>query len=190
MITPLRGKILVENIPDARQTESGLWLADKTEEVPHRGRIIELGLPYMDNKGKIWDWDIEVGEVVHFKRNWTGQKAQYFVLRREDVFAVEPLRSHTLSNSINLRAVRDMIIIKRVYENRIGASTIVIPKTYGIEENYEDFMGIVICVGSQDKFGISVGDSICYCRNEGLEVKLPSGEIYWALKPRAILARI
>lgn len=183
MFIPLRGKLLVENIPDTKMTESGLYIAQTVKEVPHRGRVISKGLPFMDTKGREHGWDVSIEEIVHFKRNWTGNTQQYILLKRDDVFAVE-------GNSGIVWAVRDIVIVKRVYTGKIGNSTIIIPETYGVESNLEDFYGEVMSVGKDDKMGIDPGDKILYHRNEGLEVKLPNGEIYFSLKPRAILAKI
>lgn len=179
MYIPLRGKIFVEAISNLRQTASGLYLADTVKDVPHRGKVIALGKPFMNKKGKDIPWDIKENDIVHFKRNWTGNKDTHYLLLRDDVFAKD-----------GPKAVRDLVIVKRVYEGKIGNSTIQIPDGLGIRSNYESFHGIVVDVGIEDKMGINVGDRLLYHRNEGSEVKLTNGEIYFSLKPRAILARI
>lgn len=177
MIIPLRGKLLVEIIPDAKKTESGLFLAETVEEVPHRGVILELGSPWQDDKGKEWPWGLVEGEIVHFKRNWVAQQGKYIILKRDEIFAID-----------GPKAVRDLVIIKRVYEGKIGNSSIVLPDGLGIQSNYEDFYGLVISVGPEDKMGIKIGDRLIYSRNEGVEIK--GYKEHWSLNPRAILAII
>lgn len=179
-LLPLRGKLLVEIIPDIKITESGLYLAETIKEIPHRGRVVKLGLPFRDNKENIHEWDISEDEIVHFKRNWTNQKDTHYILRREDIFAVE--------RGGCIMAVLDMVIVRRVYTGKIGASTIVIPDGLGIQSNYEEFHGEVIDVGIENKMGIKSGDKLLYQRNEGLSVKLPNGDEYFSIKPRAIMA--
>lgn len=182
MYTPLRGKVLVEIISSIKKTDSGLILADNAEDIPHRGRITALGKPFIDKNNKTHEWDIKENEVVHFKRNWDNQKNTHYVLRREDIYAVE--RCGTIF------AVNDLTIVRRIYTGKIGNSSIIIPETFGVQSNYEEYYGEVISVGINDKFGISIGDKLIYGRNEGLSVKLTNGEEYFSLKPRAIMARI
>lgn len=179
MLIPLRGKVLVKILEDTRKTESGLWIVDKIEEVPHRGLIVSLGLPYRDAKGRIHEWDIKIGEIIHFKRNWEN-RGNHFVLKREDIFAVED----------PLRAVRDLVLVKRVYTGKIGRSTLALPEMDAIRSNMEEYYGLVISVGIENTMGITVGDRLCYQRNEGIEIKLENREVYWSLKTRAVLAKI
>lgn len=183
MIIPLRGKILVENIPAHRQTESGIWIAESVKEVPHRGKVISLGLPWRDKKGKEYPWDISEGDTVHFKRQWQQSQPTHYVLLRDDVFAFE-------HKTNGISAPRDMIIVKRIYTGKVENSTLIIPETYGVKENYEDYYGEVIAEGAESRFNLHKGDKILYHRNEGLSVKLPDGSEYFSLKPRAVMALI
>lgn len=180
MLIPTRGKLIVENIKDDRRTSSGLYIADKIEEIPHKGKIIAIGLKYRDDKGKEKDWHFSVGEIVHFKRNWTSQKAEYFILKRDEIIAVE---------SGSFRAVMDMIIIKRHYINTIAGGSIVIPDSYGAKQNHSDFYGEVFAEGPESKFNFKKGDKIIYSRDEGSSFIFKDQE-YFSLKPRAVLARL
>lgn len=177
MFVPLRGKLLVEVIPDIKQTASGLYLAESIKDIPHRGRVMTLGKPFIDSDGDTIQWDFMEGEIVHFKRNWGSDRDKFIILKRDDVFAVD-----------GPRAVRDMVIIKRVYTGKIGDSTIVIPDGLGIKSNYMDFHGEVISVGELNDMGIKIGDEILFHRNEGFEVK--GYKDCFSIKPRAILAKI
>lgn len=181
MICPLRGKLVVEIIPDAKMTESGLYLADTVKEVPHRGKVLAMGLPWMDSKGVEHPWHFNCDEVVHFKRNWTNKDEKNFILRYDEIFAYE--------NDGYPEAVQDYVIVRRVYTKKIGASSIIIPETYGVKQNYEEFYGEVMSVGPDDKLGIEEKDKILYQRNEGSSVKIGKEE-FFSLKPRAIMAKI
>ncbi len=179
MLQPLRGKIVVDIIPDKKETASGLILADTIKDIPHRGIIIAIGNPYIDNDKEL-PWYLDIGEIAHFKRQWSDLRIKTVVLRRDDIIAVE-----TQEGSI--RAVNDNVIVKRHYEGRIGNSTIFIPDGVGIQSNYEEFHGEVISIGPDNKYGIKVGDKLAYQRNEGIKVKLYEKE-YFVLKTRALLA--
>lgn len=179
ILIPLKGKLLVENIPDRNITKSGIYLSS-VSDVPHRGKVIRLGKPFIDN-GEELPWDIKEDEIVHFKRKWTGNKDDYYILNRDDVFAVEDIDSE-------LRAVKDMVIIDRIYTNKIGNSSLLLPDISSIRNNEEGFYGDVISVGIYNNMGINKGDKIAYHRNEGLLIKIVTGDEYWSLKPRAILA--
>lgn len=178
MLIPTRGKIIVENIPDTKITESGLYIAETIKEVPHRGRIISIGLPAVDKKGREKEWHFKEGEIVHYKRKWTNPGAELFILLRDDIYAVE---------GEMLRAVMDLVIIKRHYTGNIGGGSIVIPTTYGVQQNEEDYYGEVIAEGPESHFNFKHGDKIHFHRNEGIEFKYKEQQ-YFSLKQRAILA--
>lgn len=179
-ITPLRGKLLVEIIPDIKRTESGLYIAETVKDIPHRGRVLTLGLPFRDDKDRQYEWDIAEDEIVHFKRNWTAQQGTHIILKRDEIFAAE--------RGGCVMAVQDFVIVKRVYTGKIGSSTLIIPDMAETKSNTEDFYGLVIDVGIENKMGIKAGDKLLYHRNEGQLVKLPNRDEYFSLKPRAILA--
>lgn len=182
MLIPLRGKLLVEILSDSRRTASGLWIADKIEEVPHRGKIVSLGGEFIDNKGRSKPWGLQIGHIVHFKRVWDNEKNTHFILRRDQIYAVE--------HEGEVFGFSDYVIVKRFYTGRIGDSTLIIPNIYGLLSNEVEFYGDVVSVGADDKMGINKGDRLCYQRNEGLSVRVPLKEELWSLKPRAILAKI
>lgn len=182
MLVPTRGRVIVENIPDTKQLPSGLFIAESVKEVPHRGRVIAIGLPYRDDKGREKEWHFREGEVVHFKRKWDQNKADLFILNREDIFAVESVAG-------GFRAVMDMVIIKRFYTKKIGTGIIELPDTYGGVQNNSDFYGTVVAEGPESRFNFKYGDKIIYHRDEGLSFKYEGYE-YFSLKPRAVLAKM
>lgn len=189
-ITPLRGKLIAEALPEHKQTASGLYIAENVKEVPRRGRVIGLGRPWRDDRGKEYPWGIEIGEIVHFKRQWAQNKDTHFILKRDEIFCVERPIEVAGYQTYYPAAVMDMVIVQRFYTKKIGNSSLVIPETFGIQSNLEDFYGFVISVGQEDKLGIKNGDKLIYSRNEGSLVKMKDKDEYFALKPRAILGRI
>ncbi len=177
MLQPLRGKLHIEVLPEHKRTLSGLYLASNIEEIPHRGRVITLGLPIKDDK----PWQFKVGEIVHFKRQWDNL-VKHGIIKLEDIIAVE--------NGDIISVIGENIMVKRHYTGKIGDSQVIfIPDVHGIRSNEESFYGEVMAVGIDSKFGLNKGDKIHYNRNEGLKVYFNEEELF-VLKPRAILARM
>ena len=90
-----------------------------------------------------------------------------------------------------LKAVRDEVIVRQVYVNKIGNSTLVIPESFGIKENLMEYYGEIISIGPDfvsDK--IDIGDKLLYYRNEGVKIINEDGEEFLSLKPRALLCKI
>ena len=178
MLIPLRGKLLVEILENSNKTESGLFISPK-EEVPHRGFVVELGLSYIDKKGKEYPWGISIGHIVHFKRVWDQQKVKHYILKRDQIYAIEfENKSYAIS---------EYIIVKRE-EQKSGV--IFVPKHFESEVSKSTDIGEVISVGRDDRLGINVGDKIVYYKNEGLSVRIPEKEELWSLKPRAIIGKL
>lgn len=180
MLQPLRGKILVEVLQDNKRTESGLYLAGIKEEVPHRGKVITIGAPYRDRKGREFPWGFGAGHIVHYKRVWDGLKTSYQVLRRDQIFAIEHLDK--------AYALGDQIIVKKL--NNESYRGIIIPSHLDTFKPEQIEYVTVTSIGRDNKMGINVGDKLMTFKNEGLKVNIPLQEDLWSLKPRAILAKI
>ncbi len=179
MLQPLRGKILVEVLPCINRTESGLYLTPK-EEVPHRGRVVEIGLPYRDKKGRELAWGICKNHIIHYKRNWDGGKEKYQILRRDMIYAVE--------HESKAYSFGENIIVKKTTLE--GEGIIFVPSNFESEVSKQEEYGIVISVGREDKLGINIGDKIMMYKNEGFSVKIPLQDELWSLRPKHILARV
>lgn len=179
MLQPLRGKLLVEVLPGNNITESGIILSPK-EEVPHRGRIVSMGAPFRDRKGKESPWGLSIGHIVHFKRQWDKQKISHYILRRDQIFAVE-------HKSISY-AFSDYIIIKKL--NEIGGELIFVPSHFESEVTKETGLAEVVSVGRDSTLGVSTGDRLLVYKNEGLKVAIPLMPELWSIKPRAIIAKM
>lgn len=179
MLQPLRGKLIVEVLDDAKRTNSGLWLAGVKQEIPHRGRIVTLGLPYRDKKGKEYPWGIQPSHIVHFKRVWDQEKIKHYILRREQIYAIE--------HEDKAYAFAEYIIIKK--EN-IETGRIYVPDHFDVKVEKQEAYGIVTSIGRDSKLGLNVDDKIMYFKGEGLSVRIPLQEELWSLKPRAVFAKI
>lgn len=179
-LQPLRGKILVEVLDDTKRTESGLYLSGIKEEVPHRGKVISMGAPWLDRKQREFPWGFQVGHIVHYVRNWDGGKEKHQILRRDMIYAIE--------YEDKAYAIGEYIIVRKV--NEVGDGKIFVPKHFESEVSKQVDYGIVTSVGRDSRLGVDVGDKICFYKNEGLSVRIPLQEELWSLKPRAMIGKI
>ena len=182
MLQPLRGRILVQVLPGNNITESGIILSPK-EEVPHRGRVCIMGLPYRDKKQREFAWGLQHGHIVHFKKQWLQQRfeqIEYYILKRDQIFAVEyEGKAYGFS---------DYIIVKKL--NDVGGDKIFVPSHFASQVEKETGLAEVVSIGRESKLGVSVGDRLLiYCK-EGLKVAIPLKGELWALKSRAVLAKV
>lgn len=68
-MTPLRGYVLVEQVEEEATTASGrLIIPDAVKEKQAKGRVVKLGVDYMNEHGIVWPWDIKEGDVIWYKR--------------------------------------------------------------------------------------------------------------------------
>lgn len=180
MLQPLRGKILVEILSDAKRLASGLYIADNIKEIPHRGKVVSMGAPFRDRKGREFAWGFQCGHIVYYKRQWDGKKDTHQILRRDQIFAIE--------HADKSYAVAQYIIVKKT--NEVGDGLIYVPKHFESEVSKQVDYGIVTSIGREDRLGVSVGDRLMFYRNEGLKVNIPLQEDLWSLAPRAIIGII
>lgn len=176
MYHPTRGKILVEVLEDENITQSGLILSFK-EEIPHRGRIIALGLPYIDKKGREKPWGMAKGHIVHFKRVWDQKKIKHYILKREQIYCVE--------SEGKAYGVDDYVVVNK--EPSINSGLIYVPSHFETEVEKQTAQAVVVSIGKESRLDLNEGDTIVYFRTEGLSVKIPNQDEMWSLKPRAIV---
>lgn len=185
MIRPLKGKILVEVLSDYKQTKSGIWLAGTQKEVYHYGRMLAVGAPPQDKKGRILSWPYEQGDIVHFKKysfkKWQDEdfKTKVF-LTREDILAYERGR---------LYAANDYVVVKIDYKEKIGKFYVPDNK----KQYTANFTGKVVSVGPDVRLDIEAGDEIIILRmegggHEGFKV-ITDSEEYWSVKSRWIYGK-
>lgn len=177
-LKPLRGKVIVQNISNEKNTDGGIIIADSVREVPHKGKVLAIGSKFLDKKCREKDWHFSVGETVYYLRQWT-QPAQVYILLRDDIYAVE--------GEGGIRAVSDRVIVKRVYTDKIADGVIVVPDQFGTKQNHGDFHGVVVAEGPESHFNFNIGDRILYSRDEGSRFEF-NGQEYFSLRPRAVLA--
>ena len=182
MLQPLRGRILVQVLPGNNVTESGIILSPK-EEVPHRGRVCIMGLPFRDKKQREFSWGLQPSHIVHFKKQWLQQRfeqIEYYILKRDQIFAVEyEGKAYGFS---------DYIIVKKL--NDVGGDKIFVPSNFESQVSKPTEYCEVISIGRDDKLGVKIGDKLIIWKNEGLKVAMPLQKELWSLQPRAIIGKI
>ena len=87
-----------------------------------------------------------------------------------------------------LQAMRDMVIVKPVYEEHRG--NIVIPKSAKQFKQYHgSVIGIVVSVGPKYLYELKAGDRVIWRRHEGKKV-YENRELYFALKEKWVEAKL
>lgn len=90
---PTRGKLLAEVISDQKVLPSGLILADTIKDTPHCGRVISVGKPGIDRRGREVKPCADPGDVVHFKKQylsfWENKGKKYVFLKNDDIIGRE-----------------------------------------------------------------------------------------------------
>jgi co-chaperonin GroES (HSP10) len=93
MLIPTRGKVLVEVLSQVKKLPSGLFLADTIKETPSHGKVVALGEPDINSKGKTINPCCKVNDIVHFKKQyftfWEHEGKKFVFLTNEDIIAKE-----------------------------------------------------------------------------------------------------
>lgn len=96
MVQPTRGKLLCELLSDITELPSGLVLARTVKEKRHRAKVLSVGAPGLDRKGKLVSIMARPGDIVHFKQGFgtplTYEGKKLVFLRNDEVLAVEEVR--------------------------------------------------------------------------------------------------
>lgn len=92
-LKPIGGNILV--LPDQQDetTPSGLVISATAKgEKPQRGKVLALGTGKKDKDGKALPWNVEVGDVVYFKKYSPDEieleGETYLIMDENDILAV------------------------------------------------------------------------------------------------------
>lgn len=102
MINPTRGKIFAQILSEETITKSGIILARTIKEIPRRARVLAVGAPELDKKGRIIKPVAKVGNIVHFKKGFgvkysvegeNGKWKHYIFLKNEEITARETNKS-------------------------------------------------------------------------------------------------
>ena len=97
-IKPLRNKVFCEILPDEEISEGGIIIVTRLKQIPRKARIIAMGKPPLNKKGKELKWNLNIGDHLHFKKNFgfkysvrgdDGKWKHYIFLRNEEITARE-----------------------------------------------------------------------------------------------------
>ncbi len=87
------GRILGEILSNLETSKGGILLASTAKEIPQKARVLKVGAPKRDKKGKLLAPVAEVGNIVYFKKNfgfkWKQEHKEYVFLERDDITGVE-----------------------------------------------------------------------------------------------------
>ena len=92
-IQPLSDYILIEQIEEKKQTQSGILLPETSEkERPEQGKVIAVGPGRKTSTGKIVPLSVEVGQKVLFKKYGPDEikidDKEYLIAKEEDILAI------------------------------------------------------------------------------------------------------
>lgn len=92
-LRPIGEYILVEPVEEDEKTASGLIIQSSNKnERPQKGKIVALGTGRRDENGKLVKFDVEVGQVVMFKKyspeDIELDKKKYLLMKESDILGV------------------------------------------------------------------------------------------------------
>lgn len=90
-ITPLAGYVLVQPAEGQKQTASGIYLPDSSEEKPQHGTVLAVGGSVWESGVKEISSPVKVGDTVIYKK-WGGNDVkvddvEYQFLKFDDILA-------------------------------------------------------------------------------------------------------
>jgi len=91
-LKPTAGYVLIEPAEASRQTDSGIYLPETSEEKPQKGTILAVGPDELTDSGKIRKSPVKKGDEVIYKK-WGGNEVkidgkEYLFVKFEDILAI------------------------------------------------------------------------------------------------------
>ncbi|HEX5035089.1 MAG TPA: co-chaperone GroES [bacterium] len=91
-IRPLRDRIIVKRLDEAKKTKGGLFIPDSAKEKPQEAEVVAVGSGRVDDTGKVIPIDLKVGDKVLFSK-YSGTEIklddeEYLILQESDIQAV------------------------------------------------------------------------------------------------------
>ncbi|HKY63167.1 MAG TPA: co-chaperone GroES [bacterium] len=91
-IRPLRDRIIVKRLDEAKKTKGGLFIPDSAKEKPQEAEVVAVGSGRIDDTGKVIPIDLKVGDKVLFSK-YSGTEIkvddeEYLILQESDIQAV------------------------------------------------------------------------------------------------------
>ncbi len=87
------GYLLIEPAEATRQTESGIYLPETSEEKPQKGKVLAVGPAEVTDKGVKKESPAKAGDIVIYKK-WGGSEVKidgkdYLFAKFDDILAIE-----------------------------------------------------------------------------------------------------
>lgn len=184
-LIPTRGKYLIEPISKYGKTSSGIYTAGSLKDIPTKGKVIAIGAPILGKRGIPKPQQVRIGDIVYLRKylwkEFTYEGRRLLSVTEADIIGIE--------RGDQVLAVRDMVIMKLEFEDKIGK--IIIPdnrRAYRAE-----CKGEVISIGPEYKYNLEIGNIAYILRmqdafHEGIEIDTPQGKL-WAVKERWVMGR-
>ena len=91
-IAPTPGNILIEPEEAVRQTQTGIYLPETSEEKPQKGKVLAIGADELTESGTRKKSPVKVGDVVLYKK-WGGSEVkidnkEYLFAKFDDILAI------------------------------------------------------------------------------------------------------
>lgn len=92
MITPMRGKVLVQRKEAATKTPGGILLPDQAKERPQEGKVVALGSPRLLADGTEIAYELKEGDTVLFS-SYAGNEIKsmgdgLLIMSEDDILAI------------------------------------------------------------------------------------------------------
>lgn len=91
-IKPTAGHMLIEPVEAEKQTASGIYLPDSSEEKPMKGKVLAVGPDEITDSGTKRKSPAKVGDYIIYKK-WGGSEVkiageEYLFAKFEDILAI------------------------------------------------------------------------------------------------------
>lgn len=90
-IKPLGSRIVVERI-EAVKTKGGIFLPETAKEKPKQGKVVAVGPGHVNDKGKNYPVELEVGDEILFSSyagtEYKSDEGEFLIMNEDDVLAI------------------------------------------------------------------------------------------------------
>jgi len=91
-IRPLQDRVLVKRLEEVEKTKGGIIIPDTAKEKPIEGKVIAVGIGYVQKDGKVRELEVKKGDRVLFGR-YSGTEVQidgeeHLIMREDDILAI------------------------------------------------------------------------------------------------------
>lgn len=93
MIRPTRGYCLIEPLDVEEKSAGGVYMPERAQDLPTRGKILAVGLPQLLQDGQMLKTEFGIGDVVIYKKfvdnKVKREGKEYLLVPFADILAIE-----------------------------------------------------------------------------------------------------